>query len=945
MFKNIIKKVVGDPVERALTRYRSVVDQIKALEPGMQKLSDADLRAKTDEFKQRFADDFRARVEKGTEERQARRDALDALLVEAYAVVREASVRTIGLRHYDVQMIGGIVLHSGRIAEMKTGEGKTLVATLPLYLNALAGKGVHLVTPNDYLSKFGAQQMGPIYVALGLSVGVIQSKGDSPDPDSGSFMYDLAFQSADARYQNLRPCKRRECYEANVTYGTNNEFGFDYLRDNMVIEKQQMVQPDDLYFAIVDEVDNILIDEARTPLIISGPAEEPSDYYKTFAAIVKTLQPSSDESVENEEPDGDYVLDIKDRIAFLTERGVEKVERRLGIAQLYHPDHSEMIPYLDNSLRAMTLYHKDKEYIVQNGREGLEVIIVDEFTGRLMYGRRFSEGLHQAIEAKEGVKIRRENLTLATITFQNFFRMYEKLAGMTGTAMTESEEFEKIYNLEAVAIPTHMPIVRQDHEDLIFMVESAKFKAVLEEIKARYQRKQPILLGTVAIETSERISKMLDRAGIKHEVLNAKQHEREAGIIAQAGRAGAVTIATNMAGRGVDILLGGNPEGLARETLRKQGVEFTEMTPEQWQTALSQAKAQCEAERKIVLEQGGLFVLGTERHEARRIDNQLRGRCGRQGDPGESRFYLSLEDDLMKRFGGDRVKGFMSWANMPEDEPIEHGMISKSIAQAQVRVEGYNFDIRKRVLEYDDVVNKQREVIYGQRKEVLTKTDMREDYLKIVEERIIDTLDEFAAEDLSSDEWDLEGMYRRLLMVFPFPENINPDTMSSHDLDELERMLLQAVHEGYDRKRTELTSEVMHQIERWAMLRAIDQHWQRHLTDLDILREGIGLMSVAQRDPLVEYKRESYSMWQGMMDNIRSQAAYQLLTAQVAARPTQAVRRPLPQMQMARAGGVAEARPEPARVQNKLGRNDLCWCGSGKKYKHCHLRQDQANGK
>ncbi|MBI1276537.1 MAG: preprotein translocase subunit SecA [Anaerolineaceae bacterium] len=944
MFKSLVKMVAGDPIERALSRYREVVERINALEPAMQKLSDSELRAKTDEFKARL---------NGVTEMDALKKALDDLLVEAFAVVREASVRTTGLRHYDVQLIGGMVLHQGRIAEMKTGEGKTLVASLPLYLNGLTGKGVHLVTPNDYLSKFGVQQMGPIYHALGMSVAVIQSKGDSPDPDAGSFIYDPTFQSADSRFQNLRPCTRRACYDADITYGTNNEYGFDYLRDNMVVELEQMVQRQELYYAIVDEVDNILIDEARTPLIISGPSDEPSDYYKQFAQLVKILKPSSNESIEDKEPDGDYVLDIKDRIVYLTESGVEKIEKRLGIEQLYHPDHSEMIPYLDNSLRAMTLYHRDKEYVVSQGRDGMEIIIVDEFTGRLMHGRRFSEGLHQAIEAKEGVKIRRENLTLATITFQNFFRMYEKLAGMTGTALTEAEEFEKIYNLDVVAIPTNMPIIRKDYEDLIYMNEQVKFKAVVDEIKERNQRGQPVLVGTVAIETSERLSKALERAGVKHEVLNAKQHEREAGIIAQAGRFGAVTIATNMAGRGVDILLGGNPDGIAREKLRKAGIDYAAMTPEQWEAAYSEAEAQCEAEREKVLAQGGLFVLGTERHEARRIDNQLRGRCGRQGDPGESRFYLSLEDDLMKRFGGDRVKGFMSWANIPEDEAIEHRMISNSIGQAQVRVEGYNFDMRKRVLEYDDVVNKQREVIYAQRRDVLRKETMREDYTKILDNAIISLVDEYTPEDVSPDEWDLEGLYRRVLAIFPVPEHVNPETMAGKDVEEIEEMLLNAINEVYDRKISELGTEMMPKVEKWAMLRAVDQHWQRHLTDLDVLREGIGLMSVAQRDPLVEYKRESYSMWQGMMDEIRTQAAYQLLTAQIAPRPMLRRAQPM-QLNLSRpasmttnagASGASDSRPEPVRAQIKLGRNEPCWCGSGKKYKNCHLKEDQAKSK
>jgi preprotein translocase subunit SecA len=952
MFKNLMKMVVGDPKEKALAKYREITDQINALEPAMKQLSDEQLRAKTDEF--------RTRLNQALGEGKPLQDALDSILIEAYAVVREASVRTIGLRHYDVQMIGGMVLHQGKIAEAKTGEGKTLVATLPLYLNALTGKGVHLVTPNDYLSKVGVQQMAPIYHALGLSVAVIQSKGDSPDPDAGSFMFDPAFQSADARFQGLRPCKRRECYQADITYGTNNEYGFDYLRDNMVYDKTQMVQRESLYFAIVDEVDNILIDEARTPLIISGPAEEPSDYYKKFAEIVKRLKPSSPESISNDEPDGDYVIDIKDRVAFLTDQGIERVERILGIDHLYHPSHAEMIPYLDNALRANTLYHRDKEYIVGDGRDGREVIIVDEFTGRLMYGRRFSEGLHQAIEAKEALKIRRENLTLATITFQNFFRMYDKLGGMTGTAATEAEEFEKIYRLEVVSIPTHRQTVRKDYEDLIYMNEAAKFKAVVDEIKQRYDRQQPVLVGTVAIETSERLSKLLDRAGIRHEVLNAKQHEREATVIAQAGRSGQVTIATNMAGRGVDILLGGNPDGLAREKLRKQGIEFTQMTPEQWQAALAEAKTQCEADGDIVREAGGLFVLGTERHEARRIDNQLRGRCGRQGDPGETRFYLSLEDDLMKRFGGDRVKGFMNWANMPEDEPIEHGVISRSIAQAQVRVEGYNFDIRKRVLEYDDVVNKQREVIYKQRREVIERDTLKDEYIKNIEEAVIAEVDAHTPNEVARDEWDLEGLYRALLMIFPVPERITPETLRGKTVDEIETDLLEAIREVYDRKTAEvgaLEPGMMNKLERWVMLRTMDQYWQRHLTDLDMLREGIGLMSVAQKDPLVEYKRQSFAMWGNMMEEIKEKAAAQLLSTQVnprmpsrpapSARIT-AVKPVLPAMsaapqpqQQARGTSAAEAKPEPVRVAVKLGRNDPCWCGSGKKYKNCHLKLDK----
>jgi preprotein translocase subunit SecA len=929
MFKNLVKGLVGSPVDRAMARYRVVVEQINALEPQMQALTDAELRAKTDEYKERLA--------KG--------ETLDTLIPEAFATVREAARRTIGLRHYDVQMIGGMVLHEGKIAEMKTGEGKTLVATLPLYLNALTGKGVHLVTPNDYLSKVGVQTMGPVYHALGMSSGVIQNTAG--DPDSGSFLFDPAFPSNDARFQNLRPVRRREVYAADITYGTNNEFGFDYLRDNMVIETAQLTQRP-LHYAIVDEVDNILIDEARTPLIISGQADEPSNLYAKFAAIVRTLRPSSAESIENEDPDGDYVVDAKDRVSYLTDRGVERVERAIGVDHIYSPEHAEMIPYLDNSLRAHTLYQNDKEYIVQDG----QVIIVDEFTGRLMYGRRFSEGLHQAIEAKEGVQIRRENMTMATITFQNFFRMYDKLAGMTGTAMTEQEEFEKIYNLEVVAIPTHRDMIRKDYEDLIFPTEAAKFKACVDEIKERQALGQPVLVGTVAIETSERLSKLLTKAGIKHQVLNAKQHEREADIITQAGRIGTVTIATNMAGRGVDILLGGNPEGLAREKLRQQGKDVTQVTPEEWAAALAEAKAETERDHQKVVELGGLFVLGTERHEARRIDNQLRGRSGRQGDPGESRFYLSLEDDLMKRFGGDRVKNFMSWAKIPEDEPIEHKLVTSSIAQAQVRVEGYHFDMRKRILEYDDVVNKQREITYGQRAELLAETDMRAEYLKIIESSVGEAIDEFCPEGYPADEWDLDALHKQLFTIFPVPAHITPETMAGKSLDDLETMILDGVEEAYDKKKAELGDEMMARVERLVMLNALDSHWRRHLTDLDIVREGIGLQSLAQKDPLVQYKIEAFAMFDQMQEGVRRQAARDIFRVQV----NQPVLTPLrkvvagaptplqPQTQAVRASGgtAAPAKTQPTRNANKgIGRNDPCWCGSGKKYKNCHMRQDQ----
>ena len=923
MFRRVVKTVLGDPVERALSKYRDEVEQINALEPAMQALSDEGLREKTDEL--------RSRLQNG--------EKTNDVLHETFALVREAAVRTTGLRHYDVQLIGGMVLHEGRIAEMKTGEGKTLVATLPLVLNGLLGRGAHLVTPNDYLSKVGLQTMGPVYHLLGLSASVIQNSAGNPD--TGSFLYDPEFDSDDERFQNLRPITRREAYRADIVYGTNNEFGFDYLRDNMVMELQQKTQRD-LFYAIVDEVDNILIDEARTPLIISGPADPPSHLYKTFAQIVKTLKPSSEESVDDDEmePDGDYVVDIKDRIAYLTEAGVEKVERKLGIDQLFHPDNAEMIPYLDNSLRAQALYHNDKEYIVEQG----QVVIVDDFTGRLMHGRRFSEGLHQAIEAKEGVEIRRENMTMATVTFQNFFRMYDKLAGMTGTAVTEAEEFEKIYDLEVVSIPTNLPVVRDDQQDLIYATEAAKFRAVVEEIKERQERGQPVLVGTVAIETSERLSKELSKAKVKHEVLNAKNHEREATIIAQAGAPGSVTIATNMAGRGVDILLGGNPDGLAREKLRRQGIEITEATDEQWDAVLKEAESECAENRKQVLAAGGLHVIGTERHEARRIDNQLRGRSGRQGDPGESRFYLSLEDDLMRRFQGDRVKNFMSWANLPEDEPIEHNIISKSIAQAQVRVEGHNFDIRKKVLEYDDVVNKQRETLYRQRTDIMEADDMREQYLEILEESVMDLLEEFIGDEDDSDTWDVENLHRQLFTIFPVPEHITPESIQDQSLEELEETLIQAFTDAYDQKTEELGDELMHRAERLVMLNTMDQFWRRHLTDLDMLREGIGLMAIAQRDPLVEYQRSAFGMWGDMQQQVRTKAALDLLNVRIQTAQQQQTRRNYRAYRPEVGNGAATSKAEPVRktAKQKIGRNDPCHCGSGKKYKHCHMKQDRA---
>ncbi|MCI0711119.1 MAG: preprotein translocase subunit SecA [Chloroflexi bacterium] len=925
--KAITRAIFGDPYERAIKPYHQKVDDINALEPQYEKMSDDQLRKKSDELRQR--------VNEGA--------TLEDVLVEAYALVREAGKRTIGLRLYDVQLIGGMVLHEGKIAEMRTGEGKTLVATLPLYLNALAGRGVHLVTPNDYLSKVGLQQMGPIYEFLGVSAAVIQSSAQQ----RGSFIFDSSFRSNDERYENLRPISRREAYEAEITYGTNNEFGFDYLRDNMVRTKDRRSQRP-FYFAIVDEIDNILIDEARTPLIISGTASEPSELYQSFAEIVRPLRASSQESIDDEfsEPDGDYIYEPKTRTVYLTESGVEKVEKafkktgQMEGDNLYSPENADVIPYLDNALRANVAYERDKEYIVDNG----QVIIVDEFTGRLMHGRRFSEGLHQAIEAKEGVKVQRENMTLGTVTFQNFFRMYEKLSGMTGTAETSSGEFHMIYGLDVVVIPTHMPVIRIDHEDVIFMTEEAKFNAIIEDIRQRQERGQPVLVGTVAIETSERLSKALNKATVRHEVLNAKQHFREAAIIAQAGRPGSVTIATNMAGRGVDILLGGNPEGLAREMLHKQGLEVTEIEDDVWREAVANAKEQIKTDRQIVLEAGGLYVLGTERHDARRIDNQLRGRSGRQGDPGASRFYLSLEDDLMKRFGTERIKSFMQWA-VPSDQPIENRWISKSIAQAQTRVEGYYFDVRKRVLEYDDVVDKQRRAIYRQRNEILEAEPGQ--LRKRIQEMIADEIGLLVDTHLGNrerDEWDITELYRQAFTIFPVPADITPESLEKLGSEEdIEVTLLKGALRAYEQKVEELTPEMMSQAETQIMLRAIDDLWVRHLTDLDVLREGIGLQAIRQRDPLVEYKIEAFHMWQALQDELNGIIVRNLYRVQLVQQQERQVSNIREGRAMVTSNGQTSSKPEPARasVKEKLGRNDPCWCGSGKKYKHCHYREDQ----
>jgi preprotein translocase subunit SecA len=948
MLKSFLSRVVGDTSEREVARLNPIVDQVNSLEAEFQAMNDAELRELTAEFRAQVAEsaqaerqqlaDLRAEIsaEEDTDRRRRLADidlkkaqeeldkaegsVLEESLPQAFAAVREAGRRTIGLRPFDVQIIGGIVLHQGKIAEMKTGEGKTLVATLPLYLNALTGHGAHLITPNDYLSKIGVQWMGPIYHLLGMSVGVIQHES--------AFLYDPDFKAADDRYNRLRPVPRREAYQADITYGTNHEFGFDYLRDNMVGDLSQCVQRE-LHYAIVDEVDNILIDEARTPLIISGPAEASSDLYVKFAQIVRQLRPSTFEPKPGEEADGDYYVEVKARNAVLAERGIERVERVLGIDNLFSPEHADLTPYLDNALRAHAVYKKDKDYIVKNG----EVIIVDEFTGRLMYGRRYSEGLHQAIEAKEGVAVQREQLTYATITFQNYFRMYRKLAGMTGTAKTEEEEFRKIYNLDVIPIPTHRPMIRDDYADMVYKTAEAKFRAVVNEIEECYEAKRPVLVGTVAIETSEMLSERLKRRGIDHQVLNAKLHEKEATTIAQAGRPGLVTIATNMAGRGVDILLGGNAEGLAREQLRKKGVDLTQVTPEEFQAALSEAEKICAADREKVLGLGGLHIIGTERHEARRIDNQLRGRAGRQGDPGSSRFYVSLEDDLMRRFGGEQVKKFMDWAQMDEDEPLEHNLLTKSIEQSQVRVEGYNFDIRKHVLDYDDVVNKQRTVIYDQRRRILTESNLRPIIFDIIEQKIRAAVSGHCIGN-DRDEWDLRGLVNDMHTLMPLPATmLNPDKWLGLSAQEIEDRLIELGEAAYAEKEKQLGADTMRQAERAIMLHAIDSLWVRHLTDLDALREGIGLRAYGQQDPLVAYRKEAFEMYEGMLENVREIVARDIFRVQLRQQPAPPPRATL-RTNLSTSG--TGRKPVKTAASQSIGRNDPCPCGSGKKYKHCH---------
>jgi preprotein translocase subunit SecA len=887
MIGSLIKKIVGSKNERELRRIQPLVDKISQLEPNISPLSDDQLRAKTSEFK--------GRVERG--------ESIEEILPEAFAVVRETAKRTLGERHYDVQLIGGIVLHEGKIAEMATGEGKTLVSTLPAYLNALKGEGVHIVTVNDYLAKRDSEWMGVIYQFLGLSVGVI--------------------------LHELNDQERKKAYHCDITYGTNNEFGFDYLRDNMKFTLEDYVQRD-LNYAIVDEVDSILIDEARTPLIISGPAEESTDKYYKINRIIPSLKQGKD-----------YQLEEKSHTAFLTEEGVAHVEKLIHVENLYDPRNIETLHHVNQALRAHTLFKRDVDYMVKDG----QVIIVDEFTGRLMPGRRWSDGLHQAVEAKENVKIENENQTLATITFQNYFRMYKKLAGMTGTADTEAAEFRKIYNLDVMVIPTNMLLMRTHYADVIYKTEDEKFRAVVKEIKELYQSERPVLVGTISIEKSERLSQLLKKQGIPHNVLNAKHHEREAEIIAQAGRAGAVTISTNMAGRGTDILLGGNPKFLAKTFLDEEPTEET------MKKAHQKALGIVQKEKEKVIQVGGLHVLGTERHEARRIDNQLRGRSGRQGDPGSSRFYLSLEDDLLRIFGSERISNIMGRLGIEEDQPIEHGLVTKAIESAQRKVEAHNFEIRKHLLEYDNVMNKQREVIYSQRREVLGSEDLKDTVMEMIEEQSEGLVDFYTDEKEHSEDWDLKALRDAVYKQFSFKWSVTPVEENGIKRDQLKEMIVQNAKDVYQKKEEEFGSPMLRYLEKVIMLQSIDYHWKDHLLAIDQLKEGIGLRGYGQKDPRIEYQKEAYQMFLEMLDRIKKDTVEKLFAIQIAKEQE------MKEVKMERKQTFVMSRGEAAqdgggktedgkgvtvrRDGKKVGRNDPCPCGSGKKYKRCCLPKEE----
>ena len=881
----LLDKILRAGEGRAIKELAKISVQVNKFEPEISSLDDQSLRAKTDSFKER--------INKG--------ETLDSILPEAFAVVREAARRTLGQRHYDVQLMGGAALHRGNIAEMKTGEGKTLVSTLPAYLNALTGKGVHIVTVNDYLAERDSEWMGRVHRFLGLKVGVILA--------------------------SMSPTERREAYAADITYGTNNEFGFDYLRDNMSWSLSDCVQRSH-NFAIVDEVDSILIDEARTPLIISGPADKATKWYVEFANIVARLN-----------RDIHYEVDEKKRTVGILDEGVSRVEEALDISNLYESANTPMIGYLNNAIKAKELFKRDKDYVVMNG----ELLIVDEHTGRMLSGRRYSEGLHQSLEAKERIEIQDENQTLATITLQNYFRLYKKLSGMTGTAMTEASEFMQIYKLGVIPIPTNKKMQRNDQSDLIYKSEVGKFTAVAEDIASRHKKGQPVLVGTVSVEKSEELSAILKRRGIAHEVLNAKQHEREAAIIARAGTVSAVTVATNMAGRGTDIMLGGNPEFMADFELQRQGLNPVE-TPEEyekaWPAEITRQKESVAKEHETVVSLGGLYVLGTERHESRRIDNQLRGRSGRQGDPGESRFYLSLQDELMRRFNSGLVERFLGAAGMPEETPLESKIVSNAIKSAQTQVESLNFEMRKNVLKYDDVMNKQREVVYSERREVLEGADIKDLVRKFLDETVTAYVNSATANGVAED-WDLETLWVALKGLFPISftvEELLNEIGGASSLDSeflLDRILTEA-NLAYEKRESELTSTVMRELERKILLSVLDRKWREHLYEMDYLQEGIGLRAMAQRDPLVEYQREGFDLFSAMMEAIKEELVTYLFSAEVQVEGDQAGAKgltptpaPVTQLQYS----AAEIEPTPAGGTSK---NAPCPCGSGKKYKRCH---------
>jgi preprotein translocase subunit SecA len=990
-----------DSNDRELRRLQPIVDEVNELEEEIAALSDDEIRERFNEIREEIrevaqpdepSDDERhhpdlerrrdltkARRKKENERIQA---ALDDVAAEVFAMGREAMKRTLGMRQYDVQIEGGVVLHQGKIAEMKTGEGKTFIPTFAAVLNSLTGRGVHIVTVNDYLARRDPQWMGPVYHFLGVSVGMITH--------DESFVFEPGYPTTDERLINLRPVTRKEAYAADITYGTNNEFGFDYLRDNMVIELDQRVQRE-RSFAIVDEVDNILIDEARTPLIISGQAEESADLYYTFARLVPRLKGRP----EGEEEGGDFFIDLKDKAVSPTEEGVEKMEGLLGIENLYDAD-PRLARHFEQALRAHALYKLDRDYIVKDG----EIVIVDEFTGRQMPGRRWSEGLHQAIEAKEGLRVQRESVTLATITFQNYFRLYDKLAGMTGTAMTEAEEFHKIYELEVVAIPTHRPMIRDDETDLVYRNEGSKFNAVIDEIAEMQELGRPVLVGTISVEKSEVLSTMLKRRGIKHETLNAKFHEKESGIVAQAGRTGAVTIATNMAGRGTDILLGGNPAGLASEILHKKGLNPAEVDKATYDAAFAEAKAITDEDHERVVAAGGLHIVGTERHDSRRIDNQLRGRAGRQGDPGSSRFYLSLEDDLMKRFASDRVAGLMERLGLEEGVAIESGLVGKTIENAQSRVEGFNFDMRKRVVEYDDVINRQRETIYEERNKVLRNEDLTDTVRAFLEDEI-ETLVESHLTGENVDGWGMDGLAQAIkqMGLGDEPGTSEDDLWELGGRDAIREHLLDIADAKLEAKSQEVGPEDWATVERLVLLRTIDSLWVEHLTEVDDMRRGIGLRGYAQQDPLNEFRREAYRLYEELRGLIRHQVATSIFRVTVTRQPSidqslaagaaaiasgaagTAGRAAAPvaagggaAAATAAGGGSGAARPSGAVSASggglasdpmqramrestngapssaggvkpgftpsgaRIGRNDPCYCGSGLKYKKCHGR-------